>query len=126
MLCNISAYAAEMRASSQISLYSATLAKRSNGDLRLTYYIVATKTMDDIGASKVVVERYSGTRWVTEHTYSIKDTPELQTNEAKQYSNNLTFTPIYSGSDYRVTVTFYVKDSSGSSTKVVTTNTVTV
>lgn len=122
MICSIPAFAAEVRASSQISFCSAVLARNSNGGLSLTYYVVATGTMDSIGASSIVIERYNGSKWVEEHTYTFENTPELQTTKATQYHTNLEITPMYDESDYRAEVTFYVKNSSGSSTKLVTTN----
>lgn len=124
MICSISAYAAEARASSRISGCSATLLKKSNGDLSLTNSIVAAGIMDNIGASSVVIERYNGNTWVEEQTYSFSDTPELQTSGEKQYTVTLVMTPQYADSNYRAEVTFYAEDSSGSNTKPVTTNTV--
>lgn len=124
MICSISAYAAEARASSQISVCSATLEKLSNGDLKLKLSIYATGIMDSIGVSTVVIERYNGNKWVEEQTYSFSDTPELQTSGEKRYTVTLVITPHYADLDYRAKVTFYAEDSSGSSTKLVTTNTV--
>lgn len=124
MICSISAYAAEARASSRISGCSATLEKLSNGDLKLKFSITATGIMDSLGASSVVIERYNGNKWAEEQTYSFSDTPELQTSGENRYTVTLVITPQYADSNYRAEVTFYAEDSSGSNTKPVTTNTV--
>ncbi len=124
MLCSISVYAAEARASSQISVCSAVLARKSNGNLSLLNNIIATGTMDNIGSSEIVLERYNGSQWVEEGTYTVEDIPEMQTSGVKKYTVTFEFSPRYPESDYRAEVTFYAKDSSGSSTKLITTNTV--
>lgn len=125
MLCSISAYAAEGRASEQIRYCSASLGKKSNGDLSLTISVTATDTMDTLGASSVVIKRYNGSKWVEEYTYTVQNTPTLQTSNTNLYKFTLTHTPDCSDSEYYAVATFYAKGSAGISTDTVTTSSVT-
>ena len=111
MLVSTTAFALDTRASSRIMSYSAESRVGSDGNLNIFFSITASSTMDVIGASRIDVQRYSGSRWVTECAITVKDEPEMQTSDA----------PIYSDSDYRAIVTVYAKDSSGFSTAQVTT-----
>lgn len=124
MLCSVSAYAAEMRASERIKSYSATLNWKSNGDLNLALYMSTNGVMNTLGVSSVVIQRYTGSSWVDEYTFTVKNTPSIQISNADLYLNTLTYTPNDTKSNYHAEVTFYAEDSSGSNTKPVTTNTV--
>lgn len=125
MLCSVSAYAAEARTSDQIFTCTASLSKQSSGDLKITYLIKTIEVMDHIGASSIVLERYNGTQWVIERTYYFASMSTLQTSGASLYSSTLAMAPKYDGTNYRAKVTFYAKNSSGSSTRLVVTNTIT-
>lgn len=122
MLCCVSAYAIELRASEQIKSYSATLARKSNGDLNLTFSITTNGTMSTIGLSSVEIQRSSSSGWISEYTYTASNTPSLQGSNRSVYQNFLTHTPDYPESSYRAIVTFYVKNDSGSTTRQLTTN----
>lgn len=125
LLGSVTAFAAEGKASSLISMCSATMAVKSNGDLKLSFDIVATDVMDSIGASTIVIERHNGTKWVTERTYSVENYPNLQTSQKTFYNSTLEFTPLYSGKDYRAVITFYVESGTEIAEKTVTSNTIT-
>ena len=124
LICSTPAYAAEPLASGQIVLTSATLSRVSDGQLYIHYLIRATGEMDALGASSVVVQRLSGTTWVTEYTFSVGGNPALQTNGTDFYDLLLKYTPSHPEDSYRAIVYFYAKNSSGTSTKTGTTNTV--
>lgn len=121
MLVSTTAFALDTRASSRIMSYSAESRVGSDGDLNIFFSITASSTMDVIGASRIDVQRYSGSRWVTECAITVEDEPKMQTSDAVRHSAIITYTPSYSESDYRAVVTVYAKDSSGFSTAQVTT-----
>ena len=81
--------------------------------------------MDTLGASRVVIERYNGSRWIAEYTFTPRNTPEIQTSRDWGYDAILTYTPDYTETDYHAVVTFYAEDANGSDSIKVTTNTVT-
>lgn len=124
IFCSVSAYATETRASDQISLSYATLSSKSNGDLSLFVSITATGIMDILGVDSIEIQSYNGDRWVEEYSCTVDDMPALQTSDASYYGKSFTYTPMYLTRDYRAIVTFYAEDSYGSTTRVITSNTV--
>lgn len=124
MLCSIPAYAAEARASDRIMHSTATLSKKSNGDLSIYFSVQGTGKMDVIGASSVEIQRNTIFGWVTEYTFMPSNAPEIQAENKFQHSATLTYSPLFTGKEYRAVVTIYVKDVSGESTQKLTSKTV--
>lgn len=114
--------AAESRASSRFKRYSAQLSAGYDGNLYVLFSVIASNTMDVLGAGNITIQRYNGSNWDTECMLTVKDTPEMQTSDAAQYSASISYEPNCSNSSYRAVVTFYAKDSSGSSTVQYITN----
>lgn len=110
------AFAVETRADDRIALYSAELNVKSDGNLTVEFFVRSKGTMEILGASKIVIQQNSGSGWVTECTLTVKNTPEIQTSNAARYSASIPYEPDYSNAYYRAVVTFYAKDSYGSST----------
>ena len=122
ILMTATAFAADtQRASDRFNSYTAKLYVVSNGDLDINFSVTASSTMDILGASRIVVERDNGYRWVTECTLTANNIPAMQTSNATQYSASIPYEPIDPNAHYRAVVTFYAKDSSGSSTVQATT-----
>lgn len=120
ILMTATAFAADTRASDRFSSHNAKLYVESNGDLEIYFSVITVNKMDVLGASRIVVERYNGFRWVTECTLTVKDAPEMQTSNASRYSASIPYEPNDPNANYRAVVTFYAKDSSGSSTEQAT------
>ena len=125
MFCCTSAYAAETRASERIDRSSVTLLKKTNGDLSISFSICATGKMDVIGASSVKIQRNTLTGWVTEYTFTPANSAGIQTTDKVQHSATLTYSPAFTGKEYRVIAMIYVEDTSGMSTKELTSRVVT-
>lgn len=120
MLCDIPAYAAETRASDRIYHSAASLSQKSNGDFSIYFSVRATGIMEKIGASSVAVQRNFGSGWVTEYTFTVSNTPTLQAENKNQHGAVLTYSPCFSGAEYRAVVMIYVKDAAGISTQQLT------
>lgn len=120
MLCNVPVYAEQIQASERINLTSVLLSKKSNGDLRIYFSVRATNTMEKIGASSVEVQRNTILGWVTEYTFTLNNAPEIQAKNKSQHSAVLTYSPLFTGKEYRTVVMIYVEDSTGTSTKQLT------
>ncbi len=120
MLCSIPAYAAETRASDRIYHSTATLSKASNGDLSVFFSVQATGVMEKIGATSVAIQRSSGSGWVTEYTFNTSNTPTLLRENKDRHSMVLTYSPRFTGVEYRAVVMIYVKDVTGVSTQQLT------
>lgn len=117
MLGNIPTYAAGARADDRIMSSTATLSKKSDGDLSVYFSVRASDVMEKIGASSVEIQRASGGGWTTEYTFTPNNATAIQTTGKTQHSAVLTYSPRFTGVEYRAKVTIYAKDSSGESTK---------
>lgn len=126
ILCSCPVYAAQPLASDRINLSSATLSKKSDGDLSIHFSVRATGIMEKIGASSVAIQRSTGSGWVTEYTFNTSNTPALQRENKAQYGTVLTYSPRFAGVDYRAVVMIYVKDATGTSTQQLASKIVTV
>jgi hypothetical protein len=120
MLCNIPAYAIEVRADDRIMHSTVMLSKKSNGDLSISFSVQGTGKMDVIGASSVAIQRNTITGWVTEHTFTPNNAPTIQAENKFQHSAVLTYSPLFTGKEYRAVVMIYVKDTTGTSTQQLT------
>lgn len=117
-------YAAEPRASAQIVSYGAGISWSSDGRLGISFSIQGTTIMDAVGVSSIVVQRLSGSNWVSEYTFNIRDYPILQTTNDDNYAATVGYSPRYSGAKYRAMVFFYARNSAGTDTAIKTTNAV--
>ena len=125
ILAPTTAFAADAKASSRIMSYSAELRVGSDKELNIYFSVTTSSIMDIIGASQIDIQRYNGSRWVTECTLTVEDEPKMQTSDAVRHSAIIAYEPNYSSSNYRAIVTVYAKDSFGSSTAKTTSGTVT-
>lgn len=117
MLCSIPAYAAEARASDRIYNSAVTLSKKSNGDLRVYFSVQATGIMEKIGATSVAIQRSSSSGWTTEFTFNTSNTPALLAEDTDWNGMTLTYSPRYTGVEYRAVAMIYAKDAEGISTQ---------
>lgn len=124
MLCSTPAYAAEARASDQIMHSTATLSKKSNGDLSIYFSVRGTGKMDVIGATSVAIQRNTITGWVTEYTFTPNNAPTIQAESKFQHSAVLTYSPLFEEKEYRAVVMICAEDASGASAQQLTSRTV--
>ena len=117
-------YAAEPRGSEQIRNYAAGISWSSDGRLGISFSIRGTTIMDALGASSIVVQRLSGSSWVSEYTFNIRDYPAMQAQNVSNYGATVAYSPRYSGTSYRAMVFFYARNSAGTDTAIKTTNAV--
>ncbi len=121
MIFCLFAQAAEPYASSLVTGHSATLRKGTDGYLYITFTISTNRVSDVIGASSVVLERRNGSRWEEECTFTLENTPELQTTERSYYGLGIKYKPQDSGT-YRAQVNLYAKYDTTVSTGTDTTS----
>ena len=124
VLCSIPAHAAEPYASSQIATHSATLDKGSDGYLYIIFTITTNRVMNRLGASSVEVQRYVNSKWTTEYTYTVDNTPLLQTSNESYYALVIPYRPQYPNGTYRALVNLYAQSDTMISTGTDITNTV--
>lgn len=107
----------EARASSRIAYSATSLSKKSDGGLSVYFSVRASDVMEKIGASSVEIQRSSNGDWMTEYTFTIINTPTLLRENKDWHSMVLTYSPRFSGGEYRAVVMIYVKDATGVSTQ---------
>ena len=126
LVLSIPAFASEPRASAFFIRTSTYLEKVSGTTFDVWFDVTATGLMDEVGVSTIKVQRSSDeTNWTTMYTYS-KDSYSQMTDEntgghvdSVRYSGT-------AGYFYRAKVTFYAKNSSGTGTYVMYTDTIKV
>lgn len=118
-------YSMQSRANTQIATTNATILKKSNGELDILFSLRCQSSMDVLGVTSIVVQRFNGTSWVSEYTFNIREYPKMQINNKSSYSATLSYSPDKRGAQYRAMVFFYARNSSGSDTAVRTTGSMT-
>ncbi|MDE6933936.1 MAG: hypothetical protein K2P37_14745 [Oscillospiraceae bacterium] len=124
MIVSTSTFAMDARASSRIAATSARIKIGVDNNLWVYFSVDAVSIMDDIGASKIAIQRYSGSHWITESTLTPEDVPEMQTTDDIWHSAAISYSPKYSGYSYRAVVDVYATNSTGTSTKTLTSQSV--
>ena len=125
MIMSTSAYAMDTYASSRIATTSARVKMGDDSNLWIYFSVNAVSIMDELGASKILIQRYSGSRWITESTLTPEDVPEMQASNELWHYATIPYSPEYSGYSYRAVVSIYATDSSGTSTTTLTSKSVT-
>lgn len=110
-------------ASSQISAHTATLDKGTDGYLYVTFAVWTNRVMNKLGASSVVVQRYSLFQWVNERVYTPDDMPELMRSNTGYFFLAIPYDPLFPNAKYRAIVNFYAESDTMISTAKETTNT---
>ena len=76
---SVSASASDMStyASDYLSKYDGAVTAQGNGVIKISFVVIGTEVIDEIGASKIVVEEKSGSAWIPVKTYNNTRNPEL-------------------------------------------------
>ena len=122
MIMSTSALAMDMRASTRIERSSVRIKIGVDDNLWVYFSVDAVSIMDDIGASRITIQRYNG---ITESTLTPEDMPEMQASNELRHSAAVPYSPMYSGYSYRAVVDVYATNSTGTSTKTLTSTSVT-
>lgn len=116
-LCSTTAFAAEKptpRASNFFASYSVYFWNVSSNQYQIWFDVTAKGGMNELGASKIVVERSTDlVNWTPVRTYNKSDYTQMTTKQTTaSYANYVTYYPS-SGYAYSATVTLYARNSSG-------------
>lgn len=114
-LAAIPAYAQEQstRASDYLSSYGAYCTKLSSTSVGVSYIVVGTGTMDEIGVSTVKIQ-YSSDKinWTTAKTFTKANYSSMTDTNTGSHGGSLNCT-VPSGKYYRAKVTFYSAKNGG-------------
>lgn len=113
---------ASARASAYFDFTNAYVSDAGNGAVRIKVHVLATGTMQEVGATQVVVyEKQSNGSYTSVFTFTREKYPSLITKNRLSYITYVTY-PGDTGKSYYVSVAFYAKNLSGSQTKWGTSN----
>lgn len=109
----IAAENTNLRASSYFRSGSVYLWKISGTQFQVWFDVTALDTMDELGASKIKVERSTDeVNWESMQTYTKEAYSQMIAKKTVQHSDCVAYT-YTSGYYYRAVVTLYAKNSSG-------------
>ena len=122
-LAAVPAYAQEQtaRASAYLSSYRAYCTKNSSTSLSVSFQVMGTERMDEIGVTTVTVQ-YSTDQvnWTTHKTFSSSSNSSMIDTDTGYHAGVLTCT-VPSGKYYRAKVTFYAAKGNGFAERYYTT-----
>lgn len=99
--------------------YGVSVNPKGSGKMSVTFMVLGTKTMDTIGAQKILIEEWDGNDWCTTGTYSVEENPEFYASNASEHAGSVVFYGL-PGVQYRATLTAYAEKGGGSDTGTVT------
>jgi hypothetical protein len=111
-------------ASEELSSYSATMYADGGGIVTCEIDVSATGFADEVGATPIVIQRKSGSVWVTAQTFNSNAYSNLIGEDCLFHIGSVSHsgTP---GQQYRAVVTVYARIGNGSASRTINTNTVT-
>lgn len=113
----VCANAVEPRASLYLDSYACILDQKEDSlEMVVTAIVYGTKVMDTIGASKIVVEEWTGRKWIETMTFTPDKNPELYFYNKDVYMGGVSFIGV-PGATYRATMTAYAARNGGSDSR---------
>lgn len=112
---SVPALAVTITASDQIHSYDMDVLAIGNGKLAIEFSIEGTGWMDRIGAKSIVIYEKFGNNWLIVASYD-KDDPGMSTKNINMYGNTIYYSG-YSGTQYRVQITVFAENASGSDSR---------
>lgn len=110
----ISAFAAESRASEQISLYSIDVTK-SGGTIEVEFSVTSYKRLNKIGCERIAVYEKSGTKWLYVESLS-EDDPDMSRVNTFTCDRTI-YIDCDADAEYKVIVTIFAEDDNGRDTR---------
>ena len=118
-LAAIPAYAQEAtpRASTELSSYRAYCTKKTSTSVVVSYQVIGTTALDEIGANTIKVQYSSdGINWTTAKTFQKSVYPSMVSHNTGMHAGTWTAT-VPSGMQYRAYVEFYGEKDGSSTTR---------
>lgn len=97
---------ASVYASDYLAKYSATISAQGSGVIKISYTVMGTDTLDELGVSKIVVEKKVGSSWIETATFTNSDYPELSTTNNDVCKYHIFYNGV-AGTEYRAQVTVF-------------------
>lgn len=94
------------RASNYLNKYDGVVTREGGGTIKISFTVIGTRVIDEIGVSQIVVEKQDGNYWVPVKTYNNTKNPELSTTNDYSYANYVLYNG-EAGAVYRAEITVF-------------------
>ena len=74
--------------------------------MKISYNVMGTDTLEELGVSKIVVEKKVGNSWIEVETYLNSDYPELSTTNEDVHRGYILYQGV-AGTEYRAKITIF-------------------
>ena len=98
-------------ASAQLSRYSASAVSRTSGKIAVSFVVVGTGMMRELGLDSIVLSENVNGRWIEVDSFDRDDLDKTRTN-SNSYTDSVSF-DADSGVEYKIDVTVYATNASG-------------
>ncbi len=110
------------QASLYLNMYTADIWSAGSGIVRIYFDVSGTGIMDEIGSTKILVQRQVVSGWSVVHTYTPATNPEMIDTDTGFHSGLFSYAGV-PGDTYRAVVTVYAGKDGGSDSRTITTTT---
>lgn len=107
------------RASDYLSLYTVSLNAMGDGEMEVDFYVLGKRMMDEIGVTKIRIEKKVSGVWKYDRTLYEEDYADMMIEDSRNHKSSVAFTGT-PGVEYRATITAYAADADGSDAKTTT------
>lgn len=105
--CSLSVPAgASVYSSEYLSTFNGKITARGDGELKISYSVTATRTLEELGISEIVVEKRMGTSWLEAETYTDSDYPEFIATDSRSLDGYILYDGVV-GLEYRAKITAF-------------------
>lgn len=110
LTCSFAAEPEELQpyASDYLDSYTVWVTAKGGGKMSVTFIVYGTRTMDKIGAQKIVVEEWDGESWTNILEYTADKNSNFLMTQASEYTASVTFYGL-PGLQYRATLYAYAE-----------------
>ncbi|MET0016539.1 hypothetical protein [Oscillibacter sp.] len=95
-----------LRSNRYLNSYDGIVTREGGGTIKISFTVIGTRVIDEIGVSQIVVEKQSGNYWVPMKTYNNTKNPELSTTNDYSYANYVLYNG-EAGAVYRAEITVF-------------------
>lgn len=118
IMCATLAGATEPRASLYLNDYYVDATAIGDGEILFEFDVDATRTMDVVGASRILVQKKTGSNsWRNMETYYPEDYPELLDYKTSSHEGSITYEGDV-GETYRAQIMIYAGNSTGDDSRI--------
>lgn len=111
LMCSISVFASEARASLYISSYYMNALPAGNGKLGVEFSMQGTRHANTVGAESIIIYRADGYSWIKVVEFNRYDSGMIDTGCI--YYGNTKYYQGIPGEEYKVTVTLFAENDTG-------------